>query len=98
MQKPELNSQTAGIIAGIILPLVSFIIFYFFRYRDVPFFEFLNTIYSRRVLSPFLSLNILPNLIIFYLFIRKDYLLPARGVLLATLLFAVIVLIFKIIS
>ena len=98
MQKPELNSQKTGLIAGIVLPLISFVLFYLFRYREIPFFEFIRHIHSREILSPLLSLNILPNLILFYLFIRKDYLFSARGVVLATLLFAVIVLFFRVLT
>ncbi len=98
MQKPELNSQITGLLAGIVLPLISFLMFYLFRYREIPFFEFIMHIYSREILSPLLSLNILPNLILFYLFIRKDYLFSARGVVLATLLFAVIVLFFRVLT
>ena len=83
---------------GVILPVVSFISFYLIRYGDIPLREFLNYIYFREVISPLLSLNILPNLILFLFFIRLDYLLAARGVLMATFLFAGIVLLLKIIS
>lgn len=96
MQRPELNSQRTGFIAGIILPLISFFLFYLFRYGEIPLIEFIKYVYFRQVLSPVLSLNILPNLIIFYLFIRKDYLRSARGVLLATFLFAGVVLLIKV--
>jgi hypothetical protein len=98
MQKPELNSQKTGLIAGLILPLISFSVFYLFRYREFAFLEFIRHIYSREILSPLLSLNILPNLLIFYLFIRKDYLFSARGVVLATLIFAVVVLFFRVLT
>ena len=60
--------------------------------------EFLEYTYFRGILSSLLSLNILPNLILFYLFIRKDYLFSARGVLIATFLFAGLVLIIKVMS
>lgn len=98
MQKPEFNSQKTGFVSGIILPVISFFIFYLIRYGGVPMTEFLKYTYFRGILSSLLSLNILPNLIVFYLFIRKDYLLSARGVLLATFLLAGLVLIIKLIS
>lgn len=81
-----------------ILPLISFIIFYLVRYRHIPVNEFFDFVYFRGVLSPLLSLNILPNLILFYIFIRKNYLLSARGVLIATFFFALMVLFIKIFS
>ncbi len=98
MRKPELNSQRTGFIAGMIIPMVSFLVFYLFRYGHIPFIEFWRYIWFRDILAPLLSLNILPNLVIFYLFIRKNYLLSARGVLLATFMFAGIILLFKVMS
>lgn len=96
MQRPASNSQKTGFVLGIILPVVSFLVFYFYRYREIPVVEFLRLTYFSDVLSPLLSLNILPNLIIFFIFIRKDYLLSARGVLIATFLFGGMVLFFKV--
>lgn len=98
MQKLAFNSQKTGFLSGLILPVVSLIIFYLFRYRDITLTEFLEYTYFRGVLSSLLSLNILPNLVLFYLFIRKNYLFSARGVLLATFVFAGLVLIIKITS
>jgi len=98
MQKPAFNTQKTGFISGIILPVISFFIFYLVRYRGIGMAEFLEYTYFRGILSSLLSLNILPNLILFYLFIRKDYLFSARGVLIATFLFAGLVLIIKVMS
>ena len=98
MQRQLFNSQKTGFTLGLILPLISFLIFYLFRYRDIPLVEFFNYVYFRHVLSPLLSLNILPNLILFFIFIRKNYLFSARGVLIATFIFAVLVLIIKVLS
>lgn len=98
MRKPGLNSQRTGLFAGLIIPLVSFFLFYLFRYGHIPFFEFLKYVWFRDILAPLMSLNILPNLLIFYIFIRKNYLFSARGVLLATFIFAGIILLLKVIS
>ncbi len=98
MQRPALNSQWTGFIAGIILPLISFLIFYLIRYGEIHPLEFFQFIYFRSILSSLLSLNILPNLLLFYIFIRKNYLFSARGILLATFLYAGIVLFIKVLS
>jgi hypothetical protein len=95
MQKPAFNSLKTGFILGIVLPVISFLGFYLVRYRAIPFSEFITYVYFRDVLSSLLSLNILPNLILFFIFIRIDYLFSARGVLIATFLFAGIVFIVK---
>jgi len=98
MKGPVLNSQKAGLLLGLLLPVISFFIFYLVRFREIPLPEFVNMVYLRNVLSPLLSLNILPNLLLFFVFIRKDYLLSAKGVLLATFLFAIGVFILKVLS
>lgn len=98
MPRPEFNSQKTGFVIGMILPVVSFLIFYFIRYSDISLKEFVSFVYFRDILSPLLTLNILPNLAVFFLFIRKDFLLSARGVLLATFLFAGLVFVFKVVS
>jgi hypothetical protein len=95
MQKPAYNSLKTGFILGIVIPVVSFLGFYLVRYRSIPFSEFIIYVYFRDVLSSLISLNILPNLILFFIFIRMDYLFSARGVLFATFLFAGIVFIVK---
>lgn len=97
MKRPASNSLKTGFISGVILPVISLLVFYLYRYSEIPLFEFLRYVYFREVLSPLLSLSILPNLLLFYIFIRKDFLLSARGVLAATFLFALIVLIIKVV-
>ncbi|TVR72600.1 MAG: hypothetical protein EA408_06585 [Marinilabiliales bacterium] len=98
MRKPELNSQTTGLVAGLVLPLLTFLVFYLIRYGDISIPEFIRYVWFRGILASLLSLNILPNLAIFYLFIRKNYLFSARGVLFATFSYAGVILIVKVLS
>ncbi len=98
MRKPDLNSQKTGLVAGLVLPLLTFLVFYLIRYSDITFHEFIRYVWFRSILAPLLSLNILPNLVIFYLFIRKNYLFSARGVLFATFSYAGVILIVKVLS
>ena len=97
MQRLVFNSQKTGFFLGFLLPVISFFAFYLFRYTGISLSEFLTYVYFRGVLSPLLSLNILPNLILFFFFVKKDYLLSARGVLIATIIFAGAVFFFKVI-
>jgi hypothetical protein len=98
MQSLDFNSQKTGFFLGILFPLIFLSGFYLYRYSDIPVAEFIRFIYFREILSPLVSLNILPNLILFFIFIRLDYLFSARGVLLATFLFAGLVMVLKVIS
>jgi hypothetical protein len=98
MQRQAYNSLKTGFIPGILLPLVSLLVFYLYRYSDIPMVEFGRFIFFRDLLSPLISLIILPNLLLFFIFIRKDFLLSARGVLLATFFFAGLIMVLKVIS
>lgn len=98
MQIQEFNSQKAGFTGGIILPLVALLAFYLYRYNSIPIAEFFRYVYFRNILSPLLSLTVLPNLLLFFLFIRNDFLHAARGVLMATIALGVIVLIIRVVS
>jgi hypothetical protein len=98
MQKQAYNSQKTGFIPGILLPLVSLLVFYLYSYSDIPVGEFMRFIFFRDILSSLISLFILPNLLLFFIFIRKDYLLSARGVLLATFLFAGLIMVLKVVT
>jgi hypothetical protein len=95
MPRQKYNSWKTGFFPGIMIPAISFLGFYLIRYREVPFTEYVRFIYFRDVLSALLSLNILPNLILFFVFIRIDFIPAARGVLSATLFYAFLVLLFK---
>lgn len=98
MMKPAYNSQKTGFLLGVLLPVVSFLGFYFIRYGDIPLMDFIKYTYFRGVISPLISLNILPNLVAFFIFIKADYLFSARGVLIATFLFALVVLVLKLLT
>jgi hypothetical protein len=98
MQKLEFNSQKTGFFFGIILPVIALLVFYFFRYRTIPVAEFFRFVYFRNILSPLVSLTVLPNLLLFFLFLRSNFLQGARGVLLATFVLAVVVVIIKALS
>ncbi len=84
-----------GLILGLILPFICFLAFYLIKFAQVPFGEFLVYSAKMRALPKVLSLCAIPNLIIFYIFLQKEYWRATRGVIAATLLYAVAVLAIK---
>ncbi|MCK5461394.1 MAG: hypothetical protein KAI95_00210 [Bacteroidales bacterium] len=91
----RLNTITFGLIAGMLFPLLALIIFYLISSPDVSFSEFVEFIVSRKKLSSLISLSVVPDLLVFFIFIRLNYLYSARGVLAAVFLFALIVVLTK---
>jgi hypothetical protein len=87
MNKPNLNRIWIGALAGILIPGMALMAFYLLRYSDIGLVEFLKGYKSMGILTHIISLAVLPDLLIFFLFIRYNLLKSARGVLLATFLF-----------
>ena len=80
------NKLWIGLALGIVLPLLLFFIFYLIMYAHVPFGEYLAYSAKMRVLPKILGLCTIPNLVVFYLFLNKEYWYATRGIIAATLL------------
>ena len=83
-----------GLIVGIIAPIVAFIVYVLFYRRDKLEY-FINNLVTEINLPAIISLSLLINLLIFFLSIHfnKDY--QARGILFATLLYGIVIVILK---
>lgn len=88
------NSVVTGLVPGILLPLVTLVIFWAVRY-DGTFTDFLTQFYRMGMLSKVLSLCILPNLLLFFIFIWTNRTFSARGVIFATIVMAFVMLVAK---
>lgn len=93
--KKRLNHMRVGLLLGLLVPVLSFVIMYFLGFRGMSLAEFIEVLASRNKLSSVISLSVIPNLLLFFIFIWLNYLYSARGVLASTLLFAGIVLVTK---
>jgi hypothetical protein len=82
-------------MAGLLVPLLALVIFYFISSHDTAFPEFIKFIVSRKKLSSLISLSLVPDLLVFFIFIWLNYLYSARGVLAAVFIFALIVVLTK---
>ena len=91
----RLNSIPFGLLAGMLVPLLALVVFYFISSSDKSFPEFLEFIVSRKKLSSLISLSLVPDLLVFFIFIWLNYLYSARGVLAAVFLFALVVVLTK---
>ena len=89
------NNYRIGIILGIIAPMAGFIVVYLVAFRGMSFPEFLDLLVFNKKLSSIISLSVIPNLLLFFIFIWLNYLYSARGVLASTLLYALVVVVTK---
>lgn len=85
------KQQLIGILVGLLVPVITFFIFYKSTYSFVGFGEYIEILMARSMISKVMALAAIPNLLVFYLFLmlKRDYI--ARGIVIATLVFAVFV-------
>lgn len=92
--KEKFDSIIVGLVLGIALPVITLLGFWLVR-SDEGLFDFL--IHSQRfgMLAKLLSLCTIPNLLLFFAFIWTNRLLSARGVIFATLVIALVMMVLK---
>jgi hypothetical protein len=88
MTRTKLNNFILGIIAGLLLPFIFLLIYWLWSFKFINFIpQFFKFLLMGRVLSAVLSLCLIPNLGMFFLFINKEYYKTTRGIILSTLLY-----------
>ena len=93
--KSKINNIRLGLITGILAPILTMLIIYFIQFSEYGLKELVELLVSKRIFTKIVSLCVIPNLAFFFLFLNKNYFYSARGVLLATVLFAAFVFITK---
>lgn len=83
-----------GLMSGIVLPVATLLVIWLVRY-DMGLGEFLSSFQRIGALSKMVSLSVIPNLLLFFLFIWTNRTFSARGVIFATLVLALIMLVLK---
>lgn len=94
-QPASFNSIILGLLLGIFLPILVFILYYFSRFGEIPFFDYVDRLIQAGKLVHVVSLSVFPNLGMFFLFVRTNRLRAARGVLTATVLCGILVFVLK---
>jgi len=90
----NLDSMALGLIAGLVIPMVTLVILWQVRYEG-GLGEFLSSFQRIGALSKLISLSVIPNLLLFFLFIWTNRSFSARGVIFATLIVAMVMLVLK---
>ena len=86
------DKVSIGLGAGLVFPLFIFILIYYAKYSELSIQEYITSLWEFRVLVQILSFCVFPNLLLFLLYIRRKMDFAARGVLMATFIYALLVL------
>lgn len=84
-----------GLAAGIIAPIIVFLLYYIIFHRHMDFFYFLKYLKDGDIFIATLSLCVIINLLLFFICLWTNRDRTARGVVMATFLYAIYVAIMK---
>lgn len=90
------NKLFIGMLIGVLLPIIMSFALYYFLYRgELEFLPFLHQMVQIGSIGKLLSISVLPNLVVFLIAINKERLLAARGIVTSTIIYAIIVIAFR---
>ncbi len=94
-QPQSLDSVVFGLITGIIIPVLFFLLYFLFRIHGTDFEGYLRILVESKKLVHAMSLAVFPNLIPFFLFVNSKRFRAGRGVLGATIGIGILIFILK---
>jgi len=86
-----------GFVPAILLPMFSIFILFLFHQEKLhitSFFSYINYIIRYQLLSKVVSLTLLSNLTVFYLFLQTNKLKAVKGVLGATMIYGLFIILY----
>lgn len=86
-----------GLISGFIAPIIISLIIFLFTSHGRTIGNYLDRIKEANIITHAITLCVFPNIAVFFLFNRFDMLRALKGVLAATIVWAVAVFIIKVI-
>ncbi len=87
----KFDTVLAGLISGLLFPLVVGILIYAFSSGHQSLQSYLVRIADSEIITHSITLCVFPNILIFLLFNRFDMLRATRGVLAITIVWAIVV-------
>lgn len=92
------NVPALGLVIGLLMPLLGAVVCYLLLFRSMTVGGFLHSMTnSHSVASKVLSLAIIANLLPFMLYTNRRLDLTGRGILVATMLYAVVIIWLKVV-
>ena len=88
-----------GILLGILGPLLAMVLYYFYNFSGtISFGEYFYVLRTNKpLLTAISSISLLANAVLFTIYINTHRDKSARGIFVATLLYGIIVLVYKLI-
>ncbi len=95
MNNNKFDHLLIGLFLGLLAPSIGILIFFYSKFSESNLSEFLTVSIQEKMLSPLLSLCAVINLAVFYLFIQLDKLQTGKGIILATFIYGLAIVLLK---
>lgn len=90
------NNLHIGIIMGFFLPLLASYLFYTFMYHGGgSYIDVVTSLNALHLFGTLLTVSVLPNLLMFFVATKLDYLLAAKGILYSTGFYVILAVIYR---
>ena len=87
--RKKLDNGWIGLGLGMLAPLFTLYVFYLVKFSHLSFSQFyINILNANNIITPSISLCVLINLLVFFIFIWTNRNFSARGVLFSTFIYA----------
>ncbi|HET6245220.1 MAG: hypothetical protein H0V01_08535 [Bacteroidetes bacterium] len=93
--KINLNTLPLGIAVGLMGPILVLLAFYGIKFSHLTLMEFLKAFITNNVFVQLISLCVIINLFVFFIFIWTHRYYAARGVIMSTFIYTIGVVIYK---
>jgi uncharacterized membrane protein HdeD (DUF308 family) len=88
-----------GIVLGFLAPILSLVIYYFVQFSMFTVAEFLQVlVIQKSLLTALISISLVANAILFTIYINTHRDQTARGIFIATCIYAIVSLLIKLIA
>jgi hypothetical protein len=94
----RLDRMWVGTLFGVVVPFLTFVIYHSVKYGHMGIHNFVYYIRNEGTFSPRISLCVIMNLGLFFIFYKLKMDRSARGIILATFLYAGLVVYLKVLS
>lgn len=96
-KRKKFDRILTGWLLGTIAPLIVLFLTWQIEFNETEFANWVRNLWQMKIFLKLMSLCVFPNLGLFFLFYRNKYDMAARGVIMATFLYAFVVLFAKLI-
>lgn len=88
--KLKYDTMWIGLASGLVLPFLSFVGYYLIMYRHMLLISYFHYLKLGGIFTNVLSLCVVPNLMLFYIFLWTKRNKSARGVVTSVIIYALI--------